>query len=173
MAQCKDGGRSAVTEINPVGLLPVVAHGRKLGGQRLIESGLLRWKERVQRVACRLRDGSVHGGAAQKGGYSGVALVISPEGRDRIKHGDMDHGHGAAGAGGPQLFPENTRVARGHRRVIKTARVNGHAIPVTQKFRGTCAPASGRRFRGGALRGRAEAGPQVVLQGVGLGLCKC
>jgi len=61
-------------------------------------------------------------------------MIFSKRGIDRLEDGDVDNGHGAAGAAGPELFPERAVLARRNRRVIETRGIDRDLVPAMDRF---------------------------------------
>ncbi len=67
--------------------------------------------------------------------YVGVAIIIVVLGIHHVEHGYMDDGHGAAGAGWPELFAEHAILAGRNRRMVESGRVDGDLIPTMNGIR--------------------------------------
>ncbi len=88
-----------------------------------------------------------------------IALGASDDRHHRLEHGDVHDGHGSGRSAWSDLFTERANLVFPHRRVIETAGVYGHAVPVTNSAQGVEA-----RTRGFAC-GESRYARRVVVGG--------
>jgi len=78
-----------------------------------------------------------YGGLHRRGGIGGpkprVASIPTRDCVDRIEHGDMNDRHRPARPCRAKLLAEYAHLAARHRRMVETACIDRHGIPVSQR----------------------------------------
>ena len=101
----------------------------QLIGKSSLEAGRLRREKRRQRVPGRLGHGGVEGDIALGPREAHVAGCTPVDRVDRLEYRDVDDRHGARGAAGSHLFPEDARLSFLDGRVVEATCVDGDLIP--------------------------------------------
>src|SRR5581483_5391377 len=131
-AQSQNCRGGAPSERNPTFLGAFVARSNLLEilDEQIIEAGVLRRTQRGQCVVRRLRGCRIHGPILRHPRDAGVAVVPAGDSVHRVEDRDMNDRHGARGAAGSILLPEDAVLSRRDGRVVEPARVDGDAVPV-------------------------------------------
>ena len=156
-------GRCA-PELDPVDLGAPLRDGPQVLDEQLVERGRLGRVETDQRVVRGQRDGGRSRRFGGSGTKPGIALTPADDRVHRVEDGDMHDRHGPTRSPGSQLLAEDARVARRWRRVVDTACVDRHFVPVAQPIPG--ARAASPRLRRAEARLGAKARAEDIAETV-------
>lgn len=78
---------------------------------------------------------------ATPGFDSRIALVVCPQGVDRVENRNVNDGHGTTGPGRSELLSKHPTFSGRDRCVIETARINRDLVPPMQRIK-TCSGSS-------------------------------
>jgi hypothetical protein len=124
---------AARTEVTSISRGALLTAGKQILLEKLIEAGSLRWKHSDERVVRCLGDRHLNRDRTMLGPFSCVTAEAAPDGRNRIRHGNVNDGHGAAGTAGAELFAEDARLAEQWPRVVDATGVDRDLIPAVQR----------------------------------------
>src|SRR6202011_3473029 len=97
--------------------------------QKRIKRGCLRRIKRDERIVRSLRDRGIKRDPRLYGLDSGITLVATEDGVDRIENCDVNNSHRATGATGSELLAKCPDLAGRYWCVIKAAGVNRDRVP--------------------------------------------